>query len=258
MAHDAVAGVLPLLQEDRENWRQAPRRTPRSSCSRWISCEEEYGAVISLGAGAVSFTHIVVTSEPVVSAIMMGLFLKTYDSPQTYLSLLPIVGGVALVSRSLKAVCRTRPSPPATRRATSRPSRCSRASRTTSTTRSRSSRSARSTWCDAPGRQHDQARRHHHRVGERVQHAHLQPRHHRLVHPHPRRALRNALLAAASSSSGSPTCSSSRSSLSFPFSSSSPSWNTQPSCLSARPRAGKPWRVAGDARTCARASRPLS
>ena len=98
MAHDAVAGVLPLLQEDRENWRQAPRRTPRSSCSRWISCEEEYGAVISLGAGAVSFTHIVVTSEPVVSAIMIGLFLKTYDSPQTYLSLLPIVGGVALVS----------------------------------------------------------------------------------------------------------------------------------------------------------------
>ena len=53
--------------------------------------EKEYSAVISLGAGTVSFTHIV-------SAIMMGLYLKTYYSPQTYLSLLPIVGGVALVS----------------------------------------------------------------------------------------------------------------------------------------------------------------
>ena len=56
------------------------------------------GAVISLGAGAVSFTHIVKASEPVVSAALSAVFLGSFYSPQTYLSLLPIVGGVALAS----------------------------------------------------------------------------------------------------------------------------------------------------------------
>ena len=56
------------------------------------------GAVISLGAGAVSFTHIVKASEPVVSAALTAVCLGTYYSLPTYLSLLPIVGGVALAS----------------------------------------------------------------------------------------------------------------------------------------------------------------
>lgn len=56
------------------------------------------GAVISLGAGAVSFTHIVKASEPVVSAALTAACLGTYYSLPTYLSLLPIVGGVALAS----------------------------------------------------------------------------------------------------------------------------------------------------------------
>ena len=55
------------------------------------------GAVVSLGAGAVSFTHIIKASEPVVSAGLSALMLGAFYSPITYLTLVPIVGGVALV-----------------------------------------------------------------------------------------------------------------------------------------------------------------
>jgi len=48
--------------------------------------------------GAVSFTHIVKASEPVVSAALSAALLGAYYSPITYLTLLPIVGGVALAS----------------------------------------------------------------------------------------------------------------------------------------------------------------
>jgi solute carrier family 35 protein E1 len=56
------------------------------------------GAVVSLGAGAVSFTHIIKASEPVVSAALSAVMLGAIYSPITYLTLLPIVGGVALAS----------------------------------------------------------------------------------------------------------------------------------------------------------------
>jgi len=56
------------------------------------------GAVVSLGAGAVSFTHIIKASEPVVSAALSFVLLGAVSSWQTYLTLLPIVGGVALAS----------------------------------------------------------------------------------------------------------------------------------------------------------------
>merc|ERR1719199_1200803 len=56
------------------------------------------GAVVSLGAGAVSFTHIIKASEPVVSAGLSALMLGAFYSPITYLTLIPIVGGVALAS----------------------------------------------------------------------------------------------------------------------------------------------------------------
>ena len=42
------------------------------------------GAVISLGAGAVSFTHIVKASEPVVSAALSAVMLGAFYSPITY------------------------------------------------------------------------------------------------------------------------------------------------------------------------------
>ena len=56
------------------------------------------GAVVSLGAGAVSFTHIVKASEPAVSAALSALILGAYYSPVTYATLIPIIGGVALAS----------------------------------------------------------------------------------------------------------------------------------------------------------------
>ena len=56
------------------------------------------GAVVSLGAGAVSFTHIVKAAEPAVSAAMTAIFLKTFFPLPVYLSLLPVMGGVAIAS----------------------------------------------------------------------------------------------------------------------------------------------------------------
>ena len=56
------------------------------------------GAVLSLGAGAVSFTHIVKASEPVVSAGLSALLLKQFMPLPVYLSLIPVIGGVGLAS----------------------------------------------------------------------------------------------------------------------------------------------------------------
>jgi solute carrier family 35 protein E1 len=56
------------------------------------------GAVIALGAGAVSFAHIVKASEPVVTCLFNALLLgQTFAFP-VYLTLLPIIGGVAIAS----------------------------------------------------------------------------------------------------------------------------------------------------------------
>lgn len=56
------------------------------------------GAVVSLGAGAVSFTHIVKAAEPAVSSLLSAIFLKSFLPIPVYLSLLPVMGGVALAS----------------------------------------------------------------------------------------------------------------------------------------------------------------
>jgi len=56
------------------------------------------GAVIALGAGAVSFAHIVKASEPVVTCLLNFLFLGEILPVSVYLTLLPIIGGVAIAS----------------------------------------------------------------------------------------------------------------------------------------------------------------
>lgn len=56
------------------------------------------GAVIALGAGAVSFAHIVKASEPVVTCGANALLLGEVLPPQVYATLLPIIGGVAIAS----------------------------------------------------------------------------------------------------------------------------------------------------------------
>ena len=56
------------------------------------------GGVVSMGAGAVSFSHIVKASEPAVSAALSAAFLKNFLPIPVYLTLLPVMGGVALAS----------------------------------------------------------------------------------------------------------------------------------------------------------------
>jgi len=56
------------------------------------------GAVIALGAGAVSFAHIVKASEPVVTCALNAVLLKEVLPLPVYLTLLSIIGGVAIAS----------------------------------------------------------------------------------------------------------------------------------------------------------------
>jgi len=58
------------------------------------------GGVVSMSAGAVSFTYVVKASEPAVSAILSALFLKTFLPIPVYLTLVPVMVGVALASVS--------------------------------------------------------------------------------------------------------------------------------------------------------------
>merc|ERR1719171_2711746 len=70
---------------------------------KWVAAGHlgtHIGAVISLGAGAVSFTHIVKASEPVVSAVLMAVMMNKIFPWQVYSTLIPIVGGVAIASAS--------------------------------------------------------------------------------------------------------------------------------------------------------------
>jgi solute carrier family 35, member E1 len=56
------------------------------------------GAVIALGSGAVSFAHIVKASEPVVTCALNALFVGEILPLPVYLTLVPIIGGVAIAS----------------------------------------------------------------------------------------------------------------------------------------------------------------
>jgi solute carrier family 35 protein E1 len=58
------------------------------------------GAVVSFSAGAISFTHIVKAAEPAVSAGLTAAFDKVFLPLPVYLSLVPVMGGVALASAS--------------------------------------------------------------------------------------------------------------------------------------------------------------
>jgi solute carrier family 35, member E1 len=58
------------------------------------------GGVISMGAGAVSFTYIVKASEPAVSCLLSAVFTGALLPLSVYLTLLPVMGGVALASVS--------------------------------------------------------------------------------------------------------------------------------------------------------------
>jgi len=54
--------------------------------------------VISLGAGAVSFTHIVKAAEPLFTALFSAVLLGQFFAWQVYTTLIPVIVGVALAS----------------------------------------------------------------------------------------------------------------------------------------------------------------
>jgi len=54
----------------------------------------QLASMIALGAGPVSFTHIVKAVEPLFSAVVSGFYFKKWMKPQVYATLIPVVGGV--------------------------------------------------------------------------------------------------------------------------------------------------------------------
>lgn len=56
----------------------------------------QLATVLSLGAGAVSFTHVVKAMEPFFSAIVAAVCFRQVFRWQVYASLLPVVAGVSL------------------------------------------------------------------------------------------------------------------------------------------------------------------
>lgn len=100
MAGGLLAYVFPI-------WLSGLRRAPRLSRDEvrrllpvaLLHSLVHIGGVVSMGAGAVSFTYIVKASEPAVSAAIFALsgdFLYW----TVYLTLIPIIGGVGLASVS--------------------------------------------------------------------------------------------------------------------------------------------------------------
>jgi solute carrier family 35 protein E1 len=88
-------------------WKSGAREQPKLSVSDLtrllpvaiLHSLVHIGGVVSMGAGAVSFTYIVKASEPAVSAILAA-FGGTILPATVYLSLLPVMGGVAIASVS--------------------------------------------------------------------------------------------------------------------------------------------------------------
>lgn len=64
-----------------------------SNVGLWHSLGQ-LASMISLGAGPVSFTHIVKAMEPFFSALVSGVIFHKWMNPQVYMTLLPVVGGV--------------------------------------------------------------------------------------------------------------------------------------------------------------------
>lgn len=56
------------------------------------------GGVISFGAGAISFTHVLKATEPVWTVLLSAVFFREFLPWQIYASLVPIIGGVSLAS----------------------------------------------------------------------------------------------------------------------------------------------------------------
>lgn len=87
-------------------WMTGLRKAPKLSFdniktlspSAFFLAATHVAGVISFGAGAISFTHILKATEPVWSALLLAGFFKEFLPLPVYLSLIPIIGGVGLAS----------------------------------------------------------------------------------------------------------------------------------------------------------------
>ena len=87
-------------------WLSGLRKAPKLSFGnvRTLSSQAFFLAathvagVVSFGAGAISFTHILKATEPVWSALILAIGFGEFLPVPVYLSLVPIMGGVGLAS----------------------------------------------------------------------------------------------------------------------------------------------------------------
>lgn len=87
-------------------WSTGLRKTPKLSLAdikklssqAFFLAATHVAGVISFGAGAISFTHILKATEPVWSALILAVGFKEFLPLPVYLSLIPILGGVGLAS----------------------------------------------------------------------------------------------------------------------------------------------------------------
>jgi len=87
-------------------WTTGLRKAPRLSLDNiktltsqaFFLAATHVAGVISFGAGAISFTHILKATEPVWSALILAMGFKEFLPMPVYLSLVPIIGGVGLAS----------------------------------------------------------------------------------------------------------------------------------------------------------------
>jgi solute carrier family 35, member E1 len=97
-----VVGVLYVLPIWGLKLRKSPKVTLEAMKTLLpISVAHVVGhvsTVVSLGAVAVSFTHVVKSMEPFVNVIGSAVFLNSVFPLPVYLSLLPVIGGVILAS----------------------------------------------------------------------------------------------------------------------------------------------------------------
>lgn len=94
IAYFVPVWLLGIRKAPKLSWSDIKTLIPIALCHTGV----HVGAVIALGAGAVSFAHIVKASEPVVTCGLNALLLKEVLPLPVYLTLLPIIGGVAIAS----------------------------------------------------------------------------------------------------------------------------------------------------------------
>ena len=78
--------------------RPTPKLTPQGvevlSKVGFYHATGQLASMISMGAGPISFTHIVKALEPFFSAVVSALVFGEWMKPEVYATLLPVVGGV--------------------------------------------------------------------------------------------------------------------------------------------------------------------